>query len=171
MSSKQPALKKEGTKTSKDRGRISDMLTGLKALTRRKTVELAADAQQALDIYAKLEPSKKPAFLELYQNVKKDDRGKTSKPLLAEYTREMQERTSHGVESEEGLFYAAKLLSLNGISWQVCGGDDKPLHLARQLARGSADENGHNYQEIECSTQMLTHFLRAQVWCQAGAFS
>ena len=102
------------------------------------------------------EPSKKPAFLETYLKVKKDGHGKTLKPLLVEYTREMQERTSHGVEAEEGLFYAAKLLSLNGISWQDCDGDDKALLVARQLARVNADENGHDY--------------RAQVWRQAVAF-
>ena len=67
MSSKQQTIKEEGDKTSVDRGKV----------------------------YAKLEPSKKPAFLEMYLNVKKDGHGKTLKPLLAEYTREMQERTSH----------------------------------------------------------------------------
>ena len=94
MSSKQQTIKEEGDKTSVDRGKV----------------------------YAKLEPSKKPTFLETYLNVKKDGHGKTLKPLLAEYAREMQERTSPGVESEERLFYSAKLLSLSGISWQDCGG-------------------------------------------------
>ena len=111
MSSKQQTIKEEGDKTSVDRGKVN----------------------------AKLEPSKKPSFLETYLNVKKDGHGKTLKPLLAEYTREMQERTSHGVESEESL---CKIVV---------------VHVARQLARANANENGHDYQEIECSTQMLTH--------------